>query len=564
MALKVNGKIITVESPNDRFQFKIDSSINPNQIHSLFVAGNIGILEANGKKIYLHIEVNGDVKYKFSITDKEFYTTTKTKLGIVLTQHFGFVIEVYNNVQELLKKRINLVSGLSKAITNNEKYIEFKGVSEHYKSQNKKMNKDEEKSEVEKIVLNLLDEPDNSNETPIQVYSHKSPYQPEMLNESIITLSTYQLEAHKQTSCIYIDQIPIAYKKESRPDIKQVFYKDEDGLNCVNNYVPSKNLTKFCFKNMDNKSITMLYILYMVKNDITNATYIIVWLVRNIIYGEKLPYVLALISEDDKCMKIFYEKILMPNLNPDYCEKIECNDLDKKSLSKNLNEKVLYNFHNITIPTILNAPAMDLTERLIYQNEQKLNSQTITTRANILLTSTCNYLPLIGGNIQSLDIDVESNIYKFCEEQNIYPNPNNLIKLLKDDTENFIWYLQSIDISKLNCDHNLSYRSSSVDILDGKEDPLKAFDIFVRIKHINLFSSLQFTNPDLHRILKDNFNEGRIARPYLLKYFESVFGKYIYKNNSELIEALKTLSDDKHPFDNEKISQSGKMVYYSL
>lgn len=248
----------------------------------------------------------------------------------------------------------------------------------------------------------------------------------------------------------------------------------------------------------------------------------------------------------------------------EFCERIEHNDLDEKSLSKKLDEKILYNFHNITTPTILDAPSMELAERLTYKSEQKLNDKTITTKANLLITSTCNYLPLIGGGMQSMVVDVESKIYKFCKEQNINSSPYVVAKLIKNDLENFISIVRSIDMFKLNNPCNLNFSYNNAIIVDGKEDPLKAFDIFIRIRHIDLFINLKITNPDLYYILDKDFKEGRIARPNLIKYFESVFGKNIYKNNAGLIEALKILSDDKHPFDNEKTFQIKKIVYYSL
>ncbi len=43
-------------------------------------------------------------------------------------------------------------------------------------------------------------------------------------------------------------------------------------------------------------------------------------------------------------------------------------------------EKVIYNFHNILTPTILKAPAKELTKRLIHKNDYKLNNMMLADR----------------------------------------------------------------------------------------------------------------------------------------------------------------------------------------
>jgi hypothetical protein len=71
-------------------------------------------------------------------------------------------------------------------------------------------------------------------------------------------------------------------------------------------------------------------------------------------------------------------------------------------------------------------------------------------------------------------------------------------------------------------------------------------------------------SPELYLDLVADFDENKVNRKNLLWYFSSVFGQGIYKTNRALITALRHLSTTEEPFDNEKISQSGKTVYYNL
>jgi len=555
MAIHNMNKVID----KNGFESEIISLVDFNKFQVLFLPGNIGIIMANNKVIYLFQSPKGDIKYKFTLLDKKFHTTTKTKLSTVLTQHFEILIEAYNNHDELLKKKINLTSGVSKAINNRERHLDYQAYQRRNdvssnnmiasKSQGNFNHGDKEE------LFEILDV-HNSNNTSTQQNTPHYPDQQEMLNEAIITLSTYQLSNHTQASCIFLDKVPIGYKEEYRQDIRQACYRDKNNLNIINAFAPSEHMLEYYCCNQEDIPVTLLYIYSMAKKDISKAMTILKWTIKTLIYGEKLPYVLALTSEENTCMKIYYEEILVPYLHNVNCEKIEHNNLNKKDLSQMLDKKALYNFHNITSPLILNAPAMEFADSLIYQDELKLNNKTITTRGNILITSTCNYLPLIGPHIQSLIIDVESHVVEFCKQQKINSSPRSVINLIREDRSDFIAFLRSIDIAKLEYKYNFVTQNFASNVILGMEDILKVFDTFVKIKYINLFHNLKVTDPNLYSTLEKNFEDNKIARPNLLRYFESVFGKSHYKNNGELIEALKLLSNADHPFDNDKISQS--------
>lgn len=86
-----------------------------------FTLGNVKRLDLNGKYIYLWQNVKGDINYSFSIFEKEYYTTSATKLGNVLTKHFGVEVEVVNNIKEYLRKMMVATNALNKALSDSER-----------------------------------------------------------------------------------------------------------------------------------------------------------------------------------------------------------------------------------------------------------------------------------------------------------------------------------------------------------------------------------------------------------------------------------------------------------
>ncbi len=144
-------------------------------------------------------------------------------------------------------------------------------------------------------------------------------------------------------------------------------------------------------------------------------------------------------------------------VNPDHCEKIENDNIDKKSLSTKLDKMVINNFHNILTPTILKAPTKELTKRLIHKDNHKLNNKTITTKANIIVTSTSKYIPLIAKDVPSLVVEVESSLEGFCKEKKIPADYYAVAKLIEDDLPNFASIIRNIDLNRLNNISSLNY-----------------------------------------------------------------------------------------------------------
>ena len=539
--VRFNGKTI-VDIKNNEYKMKIKKYLCKLMPPIHFSIGNVAQLFINGKYIFLWQDAKGQVCYCFDIYDREYFTTSAIKLGNVLSQHFQCEIEVVNNEKEHLKKMVSAQAQLNKGIGDLERHNLYNGG----------MN----------FTNDSLPYLSNgySNSVPfIQQNNYQHPLQnQESLYNGIIQLSTYYLESHLRTRYIKIDELPIVYKTLFRPNINQAFF-NEKNMNCKNSYVPSiyqiQNLSEYDFEN----SFIMTFILFLAKDNINNAMMIFKWLVYVVNSKNKLPYPLVFHSTDDSCIKLFWEEIVEPLLNPSYCEKFSNDTVDEKSLMNKLDEKVIYNFHNITTSNILNLSSNDFINKLINKDELKIGGKTVTTLANVFISSTTKYIPLISKDIPCILLEVASNL------DNLKLNYNQAVELINKDLSNFSTILKYIDFNNLAKENPFSfYNDENMDMLDASKDVLDAFENIIKNKDIVPFDNLKNQNKKLYNKLVEDFEKNRVDRKNLFEYFSALFGESIYRNNNQLIKDLKDLSDAKEPFGNIATFNNNGRVYYRL
>lgn len=527
--------------------------------------GNVRRLDINGKHIYLSQSPKGDINFCFSLFDKDWHSTTVTKLGNVLTQHFGVEIEVVNNEKEKMKKMINATTELNKSLVDSSR-------QEHYnnyvqKDQLTSSSNDSSTPRTKDELLKLLDS--NSEDTSSQSelnYRHPLHNQ-ENLNQGVIQLSTYYLESHLNTIYIKLNELPIIYKENFMPSIKLAFYLDNYGKTTKNNFIPTPFMVYPYNLCEPNQSFSLLFILFMAKNDIHQALKILAWLADSSTSLNKLPFTLVLHSKNDEYMKLFLEEIVEVFFHDFQTEKIETNSTDAKALSKNLDEKAIYNFHNITTPTILGEPAHEFTNKLIYKDNCKINRKSITTVANMLITSTSNYIPMINEDVQASIVEVDSNINKLCKHINIRPNRQLLARYIQNDLPNLIGILRCLDIQVLNNTYPVINYDTPINILNGDADNADVFDKLVRNKDLIPFISNVKTKKEEKLVEKmgADFKQDRIDKAHLKDYFGLLFEKDTYKSNNALIASLrKNYSNTEEPFDDIKTHVRDGRAYYFL
>ena len=122
--IRPSGQTMVDIKSND-YKKIIKSYLGINMVTIPFFIGNVAQLVTNGRYIYLWQDAKGQVCYCFDIYDREYFTTSATKLGNVLSQHFQCEIEVVNNEKEHLKKMVNAQGQLNRAITDSERYYTF-------------------------------------------------------------------------------------------------------------------------------------------------------------------------------------------------------------------------------------------------------------------------------------------------------------------------------------------------------------------------------------------------------------------------------------------------------
>jgi len=554
----------------NEFMMVVRGLINNTIPYIPYSFGNVRRLDINYKHIYLSQSPKGDINYSFSLFDKDWHSTTAAKLGNVLTQHFEVEIEVVNNEKEKLKKMINATSDLNKSLIDSNKHDHYNNYvqKEEITSKSKESSTPRTKDEL----LKLLDS--SSKDVTSQIdntqsnlnYSHPLQNQ-ENLNQGVIQLSTYYLESHLNTIYIKLNELPIIYKEKFMPSIKLAFYLDNNGKTTKNNFIPTPFMVYPYNLCEPNQSFILLFILFMTKNDIHQALKILVWLADSSTSLNKLPFALVLHSKDDDYMKLFYEEIVEVLFHDFQCEKIENDTIDAKSLSKNLDEKAIYNFNNVATQTILSEPAYEFTNKLIYKDNCKINRKNITTVANILITSTSNYIPMINEDVQSAIVEVDSNIDKLCKYINIRPNRQLLARYIQNDLPNLIGILRCLDILTLNNTYPVINYDTPVQILNGDNDNTDVFDKLVRSKDIVPFNSNVKTKKEekLVEKMEADFKQDRVDKAHLNDYFELLFGKGTYRSNNALIASLrKDYSNTEEPFDDIKTHVREGRGYYFL
>ena len=539
--VRFNGKTI-VDIKNNEYKMKIKKYLCKLMPPIHFSIGNVAQLFINGKYIFLWQDAKGQVCYCFDIYDREYFITSAIKLGNVLTQHFQFEIEVVNNNKEHLKKMVSAQAQLNKGISDLERHNLYNGGMNFTNDS-----------------LPYLSNGYSNSFPVIQQNNYQHPLQnQESLYNGIIQLSTYYLESHLRTRYIKIDELPIVYKTLFRPNINMAFFYEKN-MNCKNSYVPSiyqiKNLSEYDFEN----SFIMTFILFLAKDNINNAMMIFKWLVYVVNSKNKLPYPLVFHSTDDSCIKLFWEEIVEPLLNPSYCEKFSNDTVDEKSLMNKLDEKVIYNFHNITTSNILNLSSNDFINKLINKDELQIGGKTVTTLANVFISSTTKYIPLISKDIPCILLEVASNL------DNLGLNFKNTVELISKDLDNFSTILKYVDFNNLAKEYPfIIYNVENSDILNADTDVLDAFENIIKNKDIVPFENLRIKNKKLYNKLLEDFEKNRVDRKNLFEYFTFLFGESIYRNNNQLIKVLRDLSDTKEPFGNITSFNNNGRVYYRL
>ncbi len=546
------------------FKNRVASYLSYEYINTPFILGNVRKLEINGRFAYLWQDGKGNICYTFDPLEKEYFTTSIAKLSNALSSHFGCTIEAVNNISESFKKINSANMTLNKAIIDKQRQDSFADYSNN--------NSNAHVSDAGyKLLENMSDELNISVDRqpapmPIQPVQQIQ-YNQEQLQNAIINLSVFQVDYNRQVYYILLNELPIVHKEKINPSCKQAFYL-ENGLTVKNKYIPSVHLTQYQFNQDIDNSFILAFIFAISGDDVIQAMKILVWLVNGCSTLAKAPYALVLHGENDEIMNLFCEEIVEPYFNKHFYQKITSNDIDVKTLSKKLDEMVIYNFHNITTPTIFDNKAKELTKRLVHKDDCKLNNKLITTVGSVLITSISSYIPLIAKDVPCLTVKTAPSLEKFCKDNNISINYYEIANYIKYDLDNFVGLARSIDLYKLNTPSNIQFYSgdNSEGIIDGDVEILSVFYQAIMSKDKVLFEKLKTKYPKLYKVLVDDFEQNIVNRKNLIHYFTALFGEDLYTKEQyrKFIADLRALSSTDEPFECTRTYNINGVVYYYL
>ncbi len=256
------------------------------------------------------------------LLDKEYVTTTTpTRIGNALSSHFQVSIEVVNNRNEYLRKKTIATMGLNKALSDSQRYDENAAYSNH-SFQGEILEEISMNENTNKQVSSLLEDAgmsENINQQMIQhqpvvhqqQYLQEPIYDQKQLNKEIVGLTANQLEYNEQTHYVPINELIRVNNEEFKPETKQAFPK-EGGLTEKNSYISTKYMIEILPNHDINNSFVLSYMFSIVKDNPAQAWDILVWFANCFNLLEKLPFILVLHSENDICMRLLYEEIIVP------------------------------------------------------------------------------------------------------------------------------------------------------------------------------------------------------------------------------------------------------------
>jgi hypothetical protein len=494
------------------------------------------------KQLSLWKDLEGNIHYSFNLLESKTYSSNITNINSLINEYLKHDFHI-----EISTDRLKDVNTNQLSIENYFKIIEQIGKLE---------------IEMKNTKLDYKGITDYSEQMKLD-YQHKKKLS--ILTDKIERLrqkrrlNEKEFELKKHTQYIYTDQLITIYKELFAPSRKSMFFTEINrNLIYKNSYSPSIHMTK-TFENQEkplqtnnNDSIILKFIFAMTKYNLNKAKDIFIWLAKSFLTLSKNYTTLVLYSKNDVYTTIFYKQIVEPLFNEEFCLEIKDDTLKQKKINSLLNNKVIYYFKDISSTTFLNAPIKELTDTLLNCDDYNLYNKKINTKGNILISSTSKHIPLIANEIHSLVVNVNHNIDDFSDLMKIVRNKHFFAKLIKDDLENFVKILRSMDINKLyNCSYSPLYtkienpniteseKEFQESILDGDTEILELFWVALVYRDKTKFEKLQKTNKNVYNTLVGDFFKNRILGINLLSYFSAMYGEGIYASNRALLQASK-------------------------
>ena len=211
-----------------------------------------------------------------------------------------------------------------------------------------------------------------------------------------------------------------------------------------------------------------------------------------------------------------FNNIIKPILGEKYCLEVNDDLLSKKDYIKDFDNKIFYNFNNISSKTMSNKEKKKLVESVLFGKPIKIGSKVIETRDKFkIIMLESEYVPYnLPENYYVLKVpsDIEKSSYDFVKNIDLLENK------IEGELHDFTKYILNYCLFK-----NIKFPAKKIELFSNVTDE----------KIIQIFSNFLSEN-DIPRALKDNIKfqekEKEIQKmEYLYKKFKKVPRPYIYK-----------------------------------
>ncbi len=339
---------------------------------------------------------------------------------------------------------------------------------------------------------------------------------------------------------------------------KNIYRPSKYRLNLDDYYQPSKN------------SLIIFFLCQLANEDEDRFHYIFNWIANLFINLKKSKSSLIFYSKDETCLNILFEQIIQPLFGVKFSVKINEEELASNFPSV-LENKIIYNFNNITSYKIHNEKASSFSQKLLYSDEMffKKNSNQVSeieTYGQTLITTTTPYIPLIDTNINNFSVfEVKNFDIEAFNKQIVQLGLLNssLSESIENDLLNFAYMLRYYDIDTEKANKPYENNDDRDVIIDCNKDILELFMDALKNKDEIFFQKVQVDRKLFDNLVSD-FKKDRVDRINLIDYFTLVFESTTYKSNRSLLKGFKENDATKSFFSDENVLSSSGRKFFKI
>lgn len=311
-------------------------------------------------------------------------------------------------------------------------------------------------------------------------------------------------------------------------------------------------------------SVILCYIYHLANYNKKRFYYIINWLANIFNNLTKLNIALVLIGNKESGIDMLFKDIIKPLFGSQYCIEIEDADLQNKHYDKLFNNKLFYNFNEISHDVVdkkIKNICQEIIENNILSIEQNHKStfQEINIFAQTLITTSKPYIPIIDTDRLNFTVfNVNGSINKI-EMKDEYKNIS-LHQNIKDDLTNFSIFLRNFEIDNESANRPFKEDDSNM-MLDYDKNIYEVFIESIRNKDKEYFKEIK-SNSNLYKELLYDFDRDRVKRVNIFKYFSIIYPEESLGHTRTLLKKLREI-DDKL-FSHNNINSSNSEQYFKI